>query len=319
MSSNRMTYCSINTQKTSLEQPIGSAAGFQRSFLFEIPLPWTKKALDSTQISHEIKTALADYREKIGDVTAMLLVPDAEYAVDGARLIDIQVTDGRITKRDLVAPDGDIAAIISSIAHGQSLPQSTQVDDSPLRDLIVCTQGSRDACCGTFGIPLYQSLRDQVVPLPNTRVWRSSHLGGHRFAPTMIDFPTGRCWGFVDEFAAEAILHQRATPAELRRNYRGWVGHTETALQLIEGEILAAIGWKWNEYAQTGTVTSRDEQGRGTAVEIVGTHPTLTTLAFRAEIEWGEEFNTIASCNAAPVTYVRKRVAAFEQLVASAI
>lgn len=316
MSSNRMNYCSINTQTTSLEHPIGSATGFERCFLFEIPLPWTKKALESTQISLEIKNALAEYRENIGDLTATLLVPEAEYAVDGARLIDIQVIDGRIEKRDLIAPDGDIAAIISTIARNQLLPESTQVDDSPMRDMIVCTQGSRDACCGTFGVPIYQYFREQAMSQPNTRVWRSSHIGGHRFAPTMIDFPTGRSWGFVNKSVAGAILSQSTHPSDLRGNYRGWVGHRDDALQLLEGEILAHVGWEWNAYAQAGAVLEHDEQGRGTVVEITGTHPEGQTLTFRGEVKWGEEFSTIASCNAEPVTYIRKRLTNFQQLVA---
>ena len=319
MSSNRMTYCSINTRTTSLEQPIGSATGFNRCFLFEIPLPWTKKALESTQISLEIKNALAEYREEIGDVTATLLVPDAEHAVEGARLIDIQVLDGRIVKRDLIAPDGDIASIISAIARSEPLPASTQVDDSPIRDLIVCTQGSRDACCGTFGVPIYQHLREQAMSQPNTRVWRSSHIGGHRFAPTMIDFPTGRSWGFVDKRAAGAILLQSSQPAELRENYRGWVGHKDAALQLLEGEILAHVGWTWNEYSQSAHVITRDGEGRATQVEISATHPERPPLQFRGDIEWGEEFTTFASCNAAPVTYVRKRITNFEQLAGEAV
>ena len=49
-------------------------------------------------------------------------------------------------------------------------------------------------------------------------------------------------------------------------------------------------------------------------VEIVGTHPHLPTVTFRGEIEWGEEFSTFASCNAAPVTYQRKRLVRFERL-----
>ena len=310
----RISHCSHYARSTSHEHPIGTATGFSRSFLLEIPLPWAKSALDSFQVPQAIKDALAAYRESVGDVNATLLVPDVSYATDGARLIDIQVVDGRITKRDVIARDGDIAAIIRSLAGNEQLPADAVVDDAPYRDIVVCTHGSRDACCGTFGVPIYAHLRELGRNTPSTRVWRSSHLGGHRFAPTLIDYPSGRSWGFVDAAVAESIFSHTAPPEALQAHYRGWVGHRDVALQLLEGQALASIGWQWNEYRQTGSVLAHDEQGRGVEVEIVATHPQLPAINFRGEIEWGEEFTTFASCNAAPVTYQRKTLVEFERM-----
>jgi hypothetical protein len=146
-------------------------------------------------------------------------------------------------------------------------------------------------------------------------VWRSSHLGGHRFAPTLIDFPSGRCWAFVDETIAETVLTQSEDPESLKDHYRGWVGHKDAALQLLEGEALARFGWNWGQYAQYGSLVSRDPEGRGTEVEIIATHPDLPAITVRGEIEWGEEFSTIASCYAAPVTYTRKSLARFTSVI----
>ncbi len=307
--------CSVYARTGSHESPLGSAPGITRSFLLEIPLPWMKAAADSPQVAQEIKAAVASYRENIGDVSVTLLVPDYAYGGDGSRLIDIQVIDGRIVKRDLVARDGDIAAIIRSIAHNEPLPDSVQIDDSPIRDIIVCTHGSRDACCGTFGVPIYQHLRQLANTGGSTRVWRSSHLGGHRFAPTLIDFPSGHCWGFVDETIAETILTRSGDPESLREHYRGWVGHKDPALQLLEGEALARFGWEWSQYAQQDTVIRRDSEGRGLEAEIIATHPSLPARTVRGDITWGEEFTTIASCNAAPVTCQRKSLAQFTSAI----
>lgn len=311
MTINRPTRCSVYARTESHESPLGSAPGFARSFLLEIPLPWTKAALDSVQVSHEIKAALAEYRERAGDVNVTLMVPDAAYAATGPRLIDIQVIDGAIIKRDLVVHDGDIASIIRSLAHDDSLPESVHVDETPWRDIIVCTHGSRDACCGTFGVPVYQHLRQLTNDGGTTRVWRSSHLGGHRFAPTLIDYPGGRCWGFVDEGIAEAILTGEQSPESLKEHYRGWVGNKDAALQMLEGEALARFGWQWGHYAKHGTVIERDTEGRSTVVEIVATQAGSPLITVRGEIEWGDEFSTVASCNAAPVTYTRKSLAQF--------
>ena len=56
--------------------------------------------------------------------------------------------------------------------------------------LLVCTHGSRDACCGSLGVRLAQRLRADLG-----EVWEVSHLGGHRFAPTLWHLPSWRVYG----------------------------------------------------------------------------------------------------------------------------
>lgn len=58
---------------------------------------------------------------------------------------------------------------------------------------LVCTNGKRDRCCAKFGTALYQAFTDVV----ETAVWQTTHLGGHRFAPTLMSFPEGVCYGQV--------------------------------------------------------------------------------------------------------------------------
>lgn len=308
MQPTKHVYCSQNTRSESREQPIGSASGFTRAFLIETPLPWARKPLESPTIAPELLDALASYEEKIGKASVYLLVPDARYSVEGARLIDVQAVDGRIEKRDLIATDGNIAAIIQSIADDAPLPESSVIDLTPWRDLAVCTHGTRDACCASFGIPMYMKLHIAAEQLPHTRVWRCSHLGGHRFAPTMLDLPSGRSWGLLDDDAALGILRGNIEPRDVAGHYRGWVGFKHSEIQLLESAILQELGWIWTEYTKLADVVECDKEGRGVRVRISGTHPTLEEIHFEGEIEWGETFSTIASCNATPVEYVRKRL-----------
>ena len=55
--------------------------------------------------------------------------------------------------------------------------------------IFICTHGRHDKCCAKFGQKLADQMRyhvhEQNYPV---EVWESSHLGGHRFAATMIDF-----------------------------------------------------------------------------------------------------------------------------------
>ena len=73
----------------------------------------------------------------------------------------------------------------SAIAQGE-LPALDSISD-PLH--LLCTNGGRDACCATLARPLLRSL----PALPT--LWECSHLGGHRFAPTMLTLPSGYLHG----------------------------------------------------------------------------------------------------------------------------
>ncbi len=55
----------------------------------------------------------------------------------------------------------------------------------------VCTNGQRDLCCARFGLPVYAALRERV----GSRVWQTTHVGGHRFASNVLSLPQGVLYG----------------------------------------------------------------------------------------------------------------------------
>lgn len=124
-----------------------------------------------------------------------------------------------------------------------------EVPRPPVREFFVCTHGHVDICCAKFGIPLYASLR----ALPGVRAWRTSHFGGHRFAPTVKEFPSGYTWGFVDEEAARAIVSRRPQPEVLARAVRGWIG-VDGPLQALDREGLSRFGWDWMSFPRQGAI-----------------------------------------------------------------
>ena len=138
---------------------------------------------------------------------------------------------------------------------------------------LICTHGSRDACCGTLGGKLYKNLLEQEANTPKENlptIWQTSHLGGHRFAPTILQFPSALISAFVvteeimdsqipiekwrghsfvgpaTQFAEIQMRHQGITPltcTEDRRDgflyFVSWVGVTkeqETFLYSFEIE-----------------------------------------------------------------------------------
>lgn len=57
----------------------------------------------------------------------------------------------------------------------------------------VCTNGKRDRSCAVYGAVLYRALAEKV----GNAAWMTTHLGGHRFAGTLLTLPSGVCYGRV--------------------------------------------------------------------------------------------------------------------------
>lgn len=67
---------------------------------------------------------------------------------------------------------------------------------------IVCAHSKHDVCCALKGRPVAAALE----PMWPGQVWECSHLGGDRFAATMVLLPHGLCFGRVDPGSGFEIL-----------------------------------------------------------------------------------------------------------------
>ena len=104
-----------------------------------------------------------------------------------------------------------------------------QLLDHPL--ILVCTHGKRDQCCGILGGKLFAGLHS----LRPEWIWQSSHLGGHRFAPTLLTLPDGMSYGRVPLEGAEGLLASVSKGEFWETMYRRGLTslpHWEQALQI---------------------------------------------------------------------------------------
>ncbi|MEO0565508.1 MAG: sucrase ferredoxin, partial [Chloroflexota bacterium] len=71
----------------------------------------------------------------------------------------------------------------------------------------VCTHKERDRACGRDGWPVYTAFREQV----GDATWQTTHLGGHRFAATLLALPSGAMYGHVtvDDIQQIVTAHGR--------------------------------------------------------------------------------------------------------------
>lgn len=89
---------------------------------------------------------------------------------------------------------------------------------------LVCSHGSHDRCCGTYGIPVYNKLREQK----NFETWRTSHVGGHRFSANIIMLPEGIYYGRVNGDNLDKITDSHKKKEIYLDCYRGRSCYTQT-------------------------------------------------------------------------------------------
>ena len=140
--------------------------------------------------------------------------------------------------------------------------------------VLVCTHGSRDRCCGVLGGAVFAQLKNQLRPILPDAVWQVSHLGGHRFAPTALCLPLGLLLGRIDtddvSSIAQAVMMNN--PSSLRTEIiRGDVRLTKLEqaralwLRKQNGQLIAhdkeSFSWNSAEGSQYQTTQTKVELG----------------------------------------------------------
>ncbi len=111
----------------------------------------------------------------------------------------------------------------------------------------VCTNGSRDRCCAVKGRDLAQQLRYELDgssddgSSDDAAVVEISHLGGHRFAATMLVLPWGYSYGRLDIDAAVEIAYAAQDGLVHPRNLRGR-SDLDPAAQVADAYWRAQLG-----------------------------------------------------------------------------
>ncbi|TAK69746.1 MAG: sucrase ferredoxin [Actinomycetota bacterium] len=130
----------------------------------------------------------------------------AHTAPGGMRMREAMITD----PAELLGWD------FAAIARGE-LPPVGRRTTEPV--MFVCTNARRDVCCALAGLPLARDLA--ADPLLAERIWEASHIGGHRFAPTVLVLPHGTVHGRLDSASARALLSAVDSGELPLEHYRG--------------------------------------------------------------------------------------------------
>ena len=261
-------FCSTAARQAG-EDLSGTAGHYRTYVLIECPLPWPAIAFNSPSIPpelrHYVKTASADKSVRFlcinrgtpnrSKQTTLLIYEQSEQPVvssadsnTSGNLTDNSFTQGyrgyefSLTSLDQVVPC--LEAYWHRASKSAEAPASGQKIDR--QDVLVCTHGMRDKCCAKLGQPVFRGARQMAEKgtLPNVSVWKASHIGGHRFAPTAITLPDGRYYGRLSLSALQAVVTRQGAIAQLSPVYRGW-GILPKPLQILEQQLLLQHGWSW--------------------------------------------------------------------------
>lgn len=178
-------YC----RELALDEPLfGSAPEATRWIALEDNGRWGAKVPRESELPESVRAWLAA-QERPG--TRVVLIRRAVARRGPTRRLIVARTPSEPSERRLVELDVDLdqLARLDLDALLDAAPIHAPDQHAPL--WLVCTHGARDRCCAKWGMPIVEAL----VERHGERVWQSSHLGGHRFAPTFVALPHGLMWG----------------------------------------------------------------------------------------------------------------------------
>ena len=255
---------------------IGTAVPADTFILLETPQPWDKPALLSPGVPESVRQAIKPWLEAGARVH---LIANGQTLNQSQRRILIfqrpgnahPVQDNPLVGKYksweiLVDTPAEMAPALDAFLQGKPVGQMSSLAGQ--RHLMVCTHASHNECCGIYGYPFYKDAIATIQTLGlahKVHPWQISHIGGHRFAPTLIDFPQGRYYGNLDQEALLCLLKQQGDIEPLLSTYRGW-SLLPKPLQILEVELLRRHQWDWLQGRVAGRLLNQDK-GR-TRVEL---------------------------------------------------
>ena len=205
-----MSTCSIVSQE--LDEPLSGTAATARTWLLlEQPGPWGAKALTSSHLDPALGRALEAATDGTGVRIALIRRPGrhADCGTPTTRQVYAAHTvpgNAWLHSATVCDPRALLDLDFAALGRGEHHTFDTALGARPHAGgplALVCTNGKRDRCCALLGRPLAAELAASEVE----GVWEVTHLGGHRFSPTLLVLPYGYAYGRAEADAVKEVLH----------------------------------------------------------------------------------------------------------------
>jgi hypothetical protein len=217
-----MAHCS-DTSRT-LDEPIAGTALDQTThwILLEHRGPWAPKAIDAPGLTGAVRAHLQHVLDTVENSRLQLMRRPASQS-GPLRVFLVISTRTQQRVHSVLLPD--LAALcrvdLVSILNGRT---KSPLWTAPL--YLVCCHGVRDRCCARQGMPVFSGLE----AIEGDAVWQTTHLGGHRFAATVLVLPHGQHYGRVEAEEVEQ-LRQGVHAGRIYdpERFRGWTAQPRAA------------------------------------------------------------------------------------------
>ncbi|MBZ3904267.1 sucrase ferredoxin [Streptomyces griseiscabiei] len=195
-----------------LDEPLAGTAATARTWLLlEQPGPWGAKALTSSHLDPVVGRALEAAAEGTGVRVALIRRPGRHAdrrEVSERRVYVGHTVPGNVWLHSAMtsAPERLLDLDLAALGRGDHHTFGTVLRGRPHTGAplaLVCTNGKRDRCCALLGRPLAAELAASGVE----GTWEVTHLGGHRFSPTLLVLPFGYVYGRAEAHHVKEVLH----------------------------------------------------------------------------------------------------------------
>lgn len=249
----------VDTSLTSCEASVaaneplyGTMTPYRYWFLLEYNRAFDEKAWESAAIPQAVKDKIDAFPD-----SRPLLIRQPGQPDFGDKQVSLYIVDAAAeTPHHYKIYSRDYAALLKLDFEAILRGDVTEASTTPL--YLVCTNGKRDLCCATHGLPLYKALSQ----IEGERVWQCSHYGGHRFAGVALIFPHALSYGRLDDSLAQEVVHSYKDGIVLLNHFR--------ARAIIPHVAQAAEYFLRRELNQNGlsALTYRDHQQSDTAYTV---------------------------------------------------
>ena len=252
--------------------------------LFEWPEAWPRDVMGDAALGEELTAKLAPKLEEHNATLLLIRHPTREGRNISDHHLYLVFADEAVTEvKHVDSPDELLDLDLSGPGRN-----GAERRDRPL--LLICTHAKRDRCCAVKSRPMVNELHARHPFGPgNDMVWETSHIKGHRFAPTMLLMPWAYSFGRMNVEATDAMLTDASEGLYFvpGNRGRGTLGPAEQVAELaVAAEVPGA------RYGQFEVAASDD----GSALVT----DTASGQVYEVQLEQRPVSGVVDSCGKAP-------------------
>ncbi len=180
------------------EHLFGTAPRTDHWFLLEYPYNWEKDILNNIKVPQNVKDEL---NRLLGSFPRSRLQLIKKNGPQSSKICFYYVNstefDPKVYKFTLDSFEEIISLNLTDLTKNEDI-RNSETDE---KLALICTHGTYDRCCGTYGVPVY----NEIYSSEHLNVWQTTHVGAHRFSANLVMLPEGIYYGRVDPGNVESI------------------------------------------------------------------------------------------------------------------